>query len=205
MFCPQCGTNIADGAKFCPNCGAAQTPPAPGQAVVPSAPQINVNWKLLGPAQWVMLGAFVVCGAGTILTWGNGGGGGESLWQLGTGAYAIGDLFSLDSVALDAILVLNLAGLGVLLAIRPATNMKLPNIQLASLILGLLLAAIGFTNHVYLRAYDFDSGIGLYACIAGGLTAAACDYILSTGRLRARTAAPSLVPMPAPTEAPSSR
>ena len=44
MFCPQCGSKLADGAKFCPSCGApvaAAAPPAatpPAQASVPTPP-----------------------------------------------------------------------------------------------------------------------------------------------------------------------
>lgn len=29
MFCPKCGSNIADGTRFCPTCGASTAPAAP--------------------------------------------------------------------------------------------------------------------------------------------------------------------------------
>ena len=39
MFCPNCGTNVADGAAFCPTCGTAfSAPQAPVAPVAPAAP-----------------------------------------------------------------------------------------------------------------------------------------------------------------------
>ena len=41
MFCSNCGKEIKDGARFCPECGAAQqgtTPPPKGQSKVQTAP-----------------------------------------------------------------------------------------------------------------------------------------------------------------------
>lgn len=37
MFCPECGTHLSDGARFCPNCGAPVTP-EPAPAPVPLSP-----------------------------------------------------------------------------------------------------------------------------------------------------------------------
>ena len=45
MFCMKCGAKLEDGAKFCPQCGAAQTPAAPESGPAPTAPQVG------GPAQ----------------------------------------------------------------------------------------------------------------------------------------------------------
>jgi hypothetical protein len=45
MFCPSCGTQYADGARFCPNCGA----PAPG-APPPGAPQAQPQQPSSGAA-----------------------------------------------------------------------------------------------------------------------------------------------------------
>ena len=39
MFCPACGKEISDSAKFCPGCGSAMAPaPAPAPAPVAPAP-----------------------------------------------------------------------------------------------------------------------------------------------------------------------
>ena len=46
MFCVKCGTKLDDGAKFCPNCGAAQAPSAPASA--PAAAPVQPT---VGPAQ----------------------------------------------------------------------------------------------------------------------------------------------------------
>ena len=38
MFCQNCGASIAEGVKFCPDCGARQEPavaPAPAQNLCP--------------------------------------------------------------------------------------------------------------------------------------------------------------------------
>lgn len=52
MFCPNCGTNVEDGARFCPNCSAALTEEAPvqesapvyeAQPVTPAAPAVNTS------------------------------------------------------------------------------------------------------------------------------------------------------------------
>ncbi len=45
MFCMKCGAKLEDGAKFCPQCGAAQTPAAPESGPAPASPQVG------GPAQ----------------------------------------------------------------------------------------------------------------------------------------------------------
>ena len=43
MFCPNCGTNVADGAAFCPSCGTAfSAPQAPAAPVAPVAPQAPI-------------------------------------------------------------------------------------------------------------------------------------------------------------------
>lgn len=39
MFCKNCGTQLADGTKFCPNCGSSTDPNAPVVAAPAAAPQ----------------------------------------------------------------------------------------------------------------------------------------------------------------------
>lgn len=39
MFCPNCGTNLADGARFCNNCGKALEQSAPQSTAQPAAAQ----------------------------------------------------------------------------------------------------------------------------------------------------------------------
>jgi hypothetical protein len=38
MFCPQCGTNLPDGARFCPNCGATVAAPTQQASAAPAQP-----------------------------------------------------------------------------------------------------------------------------------------------------------------------
>ena len=45
MFCPKCGTENPEGAKFCVKCGAALTPPA-GGAETPAAPPAETSTGL---------------------------------------------------------------------------------------------------------------------------------------------------------------
>ena len=40
MFCTHCGNALPDGAKFCPSCGNAATPPAGGNAPDVEIPEI---------------------------------------------------------------------------------------------------------------------------------------------------------------------
>ena len=51
MFCHSCGTQVADGVRFCPSCGQAlgTAPPAPG--VPPGVPPSYVP-PAFGPASW---------------------------------------------------------------------------------------------------------------------------------------------------------
>ncbi len=49
MYCPKCGTNVDDRAKFCPVCGEkleAQTPPTPPQPpVYPTPPRPDTGYQ----------------------------------------------------------------------------------------------------------------------------------------------------------------
>ena len=48
MFCPNCGTQLADNTAFCTNCGTATNNQAPQQPVVeqptPLKPQLSMGW-----------------------------------------------------------------------------------------------------------------------------------------------------------------
>ena len=61
MYCSNCGKQIADGSKFCPECGASQTGAAPQQPVINVVNQnTNVN-KVYGyrpKSKWL---AFFLC------------------------------------------------------------------------------------------------------------------------------------------------
>lgn len=44
MFCNQCGTQVEDGIKFCPKCGAGVAAAAPQEAPVAVATQLPMKW-----------------------------------------------------------------------------------------------------------------------------------------------------------------
>lgn len=45
MFCPQCGTQVSDGARFCPSCGHAFGVFVPGEKNVPAAGVEPARWR----------------------------------------------------------------------------------------------------------------------------------------------------------------
>lgn len=51
MFCNQCGTQLADGALFCPNCGAKQKLPTDVNPEVPGQPAENAATSPVPPVQ----------------------------------------------------------------------------------------------------------------------------------------------------------
>lgn len=60
MFCVQCGSQVAEGQRFCPSCGKTLTPTAAGAAPMPvyapAAPRVTSHIKLLG-ILWLVLSA----------------------------------------------------------------------------------------------------------------------------------------------------
>lgn len=61
MYCKHCGKEIEENAKFCTNCGAAQTDAAPQQPVINVINQntnVNSNVGYIHKRKWV---AFFLC------------------------------------------------------------------------------------------------------------------------------------------------
>lgn len=50
MLCPSCNTNVADGASFCENCGAALSASAPAAAQAAEAPQGDFQQQYQQPS-----------------------------------------------------------------------------------------------------------------------------------------------------------
>jgi hypothetical protein len=74
--------------------------------------------------------------------------------------------------------------LAALVIIQPATSFRLPSIPLALFFLGLLIAVVAVVNFIYLRAYTYSAGTGLYLTLASGLVAAGCSYWQTVSTLR---------------------
>ena len=75
MFCTECGTALADNAKFCTKCGARQDgaaapTPAPAPAAAPLMAEMPVEVPSRSPGGlrklWLGLGAAVLVGAGAL-------------------------------------------------------------------------------------------------------------------------------------------
>lgn len=53
MLCKDCGAQLAEDARFCPNCGSAQTVTPPAQTVTPPAEPVNIADKVRATAKKV--------------------------------------------------------------------------------------------------------------------------------------------------------
>lgn len=67
-YCRECGTQVADFARFCPNCGTPQGAALPGQPPVQASAPRNVGvlivlgcgYTLIGWLGFLFLGGFVI-------------------------------------------------------------------------------------------------------------------------------------------------
>lgn len=55
MFCKQCGTEISEGTKFCPNCGAEIKPEQEQKAPEPTAEQKQAQTSVTEEGSWSVL------------------------------------------------------------------------------------------------------------------------------------------------------
>lgn len=71
MYCKSCGKEIADGSRFCPECGAPQSEGVISAPTGPDAPKNMGTWKLVSGILSLVLAMIVLfqsCAAGAVGT-----------------------------------------------------------------------------------------------------------------------------------------
>jgi len=191
--CPQCGSNIPAGRRFCTNCGyslgGAPGTGAPRAAAAPRAPRpagSGFSVSSLQPLQFGIIGGAALAVVGTILEWVKLSGGGfsqkASAWDGDLADdLAIGDIISIG-IPIDAILIVALAALALYMLIGPMLGMQTPAIPFAGVGIGVLIALIGVWNYIHIKdkigdAAGVSIGTGLYLVIIGGAVAAICAFL----------------------------
>jgi hypothetical protein len=150
--CIKCGGEIAEGAQFCPDCGARVVVPKPPK--VRDAPEIGLGEGTFGAPDWLALIGALALLVGPFLSW---------LDVLGFPAQG---LDSNDGI------ILYVMGALCLVAVIMARNLGRIS---AMVYVGLALCALAIVGHFVYQIYDSeliewgDMGIGFYIAGAGAV------------------------------------
>lgn len=218
--CPQCGSQITEGAAACASCGARACRACGslvdhsrrfctscGEALI--APAVSTTAATTAPApltapQIGAIAGFAMAVVATMLTWvsvpfesGISGWSGKDI-----GGYRVSDWLSAYDSPLDPIFILVLAGLGVWGVLsarktpRPAANYAVAGLGSGLALLGIL--EFFYINEVCacvldLSGEDLDPGLGVYLLALGGLTSGIAGFRMHVALRQAAPAAPSSV------------
>jgi hypothetical protein len=192
--CPQCGSSIAPGRRFCTNCGYSLGG-APAARPVATAPRpagsgAGFSVSSLQPLQFGVIGGVVVAAIGTFLSWVSVKAGGFSQ---SAGAWdgdladdlAIGDIIK-AGIPIDAILIVVLGLAALYFMLGGMLGLQVPAIPYATVGLGVAIVVIGIFNYLHISdeldaiegaGVDASIGMGLYLVIIGGAATAVCAFL----------------------------
>ena len=195
--CPQCGSSIPAGRRFCTNCGyslgGAPGAGAPRAAAAPRAPRpagSGFSASSLQPLQFGIIGGAALAAIGTFLSWVSVKAGGFSQ---SAGAWdsdladdlRIGNLIK-AGIPIDAIVIVALAAVALYFLLGPMFGMQVPPIPFALVGVGAIIAVVGVLNYLKIKdeldkisgpGVDASVGLGLYICILGGIVLAVCAFL----------------------------
>ena len=202
--CPQCGSAIPPGRRFCTNCGYSlgNAPAAPGARPVATAPRAprpagsGFNASSLQPLQFGVIGGAVLAAIGTFLAWVKLSAGGFSESANAWDGDLADDLGSGDiikaGIPIDAILIVALGALALYFLLGGMFGLQVPAIPFATVGIGVAIVLLGIYNYIHIDDQIGDApgvsiGMGLYLTIIGGAVLAVCAFLDQQQQAKAGT------------------